>query len=69
MLGDLVDICKLVYLENILIYLYVTEDHTSYVRAVFERLANLKLYLKCKKYTLFLPEVQSLWYVVSVCEV
>ena len=50
MLGDLVDICLVVYLDNILIYLAIDRDYTKYITAVFERLAKSKFYLKHKKY-------------------
>ena len=34
-LGDLVDVCLLVYLNDILIYLATAKDHDRHVRAVF----------------------------------
>ena len=57
MLGDLVDVCVLVYFDVILIYLATVEDYTKLIRAVFEQLAKTKLYLKYCKCALFLLEV------------
>ena len=69
-LGDLVDVYILFYLDNILIYLAMAEDQTRHIRAVFEQLTKSKFYLKYKKYTLFLPEVNSLdmWYLSVECK-
>ena len=39
MLKDLVDTCVLVYLDNILIFLWDEAEHEEHVRSVFERLA------------------------------
>ena len=65
MLGDLVDIYILVYSDDILIYLAIAADYTGYISAVFELLAKSKYYLKCKKYTFFLPKVDFFGHVVS----
>ena len=43
----------------------MAEDYTKSFRAVFEWLAKLKLYLKCKNCALFLPVEEFLGYVVS----
>ena len=69
MLGDLADVCVLVYLDSILFYLATAKDYTRYVRAAFERLANLEFYLKYKKCALLLPDVEFLGHVVSECGV
>ena len=51
-------------LDNLLINLNMTEDHTKYIKAVFKWLAKSKLYFKYKKHTLFLPEVEFIGHVV-----
>ena len=37
---DLVDVCVLVYLDKILMYFSIAEDHTRYIRAEFTRLVK-----------------------------
>ena len=68
-LGDLIDVCLLVYLDDILIYSSIAEDYTRHIRAVIEQLVMSKLYLKYKKCALLLLEVESLGYLVSECGV
>ena len=41
--ADLLDICVLVYLDDILIYSDNSEDHERHVREVLRRLRNNKL--------------------------
>ena len=66
-LGDLLYVYVLVYLDDILIYSATIEDYTRNSRAVFEWLAKSKFYLKYKKCALFLPEVEFLGNVVFEC--
>ena len=42
MLGGLVDLYILVYLDNILIYLAIAKDYSRHIRAVFEWLVRIK---------------------------
>ena len=56
LLADLLDKCVLLYMDDILIYSKVAEDHVVYVKAVFECLAAKKCYIKEKKCAFFLPE-------------
>ena len=65
----MVDVYVFIYLDDFLIYSAIAEDHTRYIRAVFERLSKSKFYLKHKKYALFLPEIDFLGHVVSKSEV
>ncbi len=50
-LVGLIDICCVVYLDDILIYSANPADHQRHVREVLERLRNFKLYLKLSKCT------------------
>ena len=68
-LGDLVDACFLFYSDETLIYFTMNKDHTRDVKSIFEWLVKSKLYLECKKCTLFLLEVELFLYVVSKHEV
>ena len=52
-LGDLVDVYILVYLDDVFIYLSMAEDHTKHVKTIFKWLVKSKLYLKHKKNALF----------------
>ena len=65
MLGDLVDIYVMVYLDNFLIYFAIVKDYTRHLKAVFKWLDKSKFYLNSRKYTLLLPEVEFLVYMVS----
>ena len=63
-LGDLDDVHILLYLYDILIYSAIAEDHTRYIKSVFEWLVKSKFYLKCKKCSLFLPKVEFLVHII-----
>ena len=52
LLGDFIDVCALVHLDDILIFSH-TEKHWKYVCKVFDKLAKFKYYAKNKKYELF----------------
>ena len=65
LLADLLDKCVLVYMDNILIYSKMVDDHAVHVKAVFECLASKNWHVKENKCALFLPEVKFLGYVVS----
>ena len=53
LLGDLVDVCALVYLDDILIFSRTEEEHQEHVRMVFDRLAKFKYHVKHTKCTMF----------------
>ena len=65
LLADLLDKCVLVYMDDILIYSKMVDDHVAHVKAVFECLAAKNWHIKEKKCALFLPEVEFLGHVVS----
>ena len=65
LLADLLDKCVLVYMDNILIYSKMADDHVAHVKAVFERLASKNWHVKEKNCALLLPEVEFLGHVVS----
>ena len=49
LLAYLLDKCVLVYMDYILIYSKMAEEHVAHVKAVFERLAAKKWQVKEKK--------------------
>ena len=50
LLADLLDKCVLVYMDNILIYSKMVDDHVAHVKVVFERLATKNWHVKEKKF-------------------
>ena len=65
LLADLLDVCVLVYMDDILIFSKSAEEHHQHVRQVFERLNKKKWHVKQKKCALFLNKVEFLGHVVS----
>ena len=65
LLADLLDKCVLVYMDDILIYSKMADDHVAHVKAVFEGLGAKNWHIKKNKCTLFLPEVEFLGHLVS----
>jgi Reverse transcriptase (RNA-dependent DNA polymerase)/RNase H-like domain found in reverse transcriptase/Integrase zinc binding domain/Aspartyl protease len=66
---DLLDVCVIVYLDDILIYSNNVEDHERHVRMVLERLRKHKLYGKLSKSTFFTTEIEYLGQIVSPGEI
>ncbi|EPQ25612.1 uncharacterized protein PFL1_06932 [Pseudozyma flocculosa PF-1] len=64
-LGDLLDVFVLVYLDDILIFSKNREDHAGHVRAVLDRLRANRLYCAPGKCEFFQDEVEFLGYRVS----
>jgi hypothetical protein len=54
-----------IYLNNILIYFKLGEDHYTYVRIVIERLKKHKLYTKLSKCFFDVEEVEFLGFIVG----
>ena len=65
LLADLLDKCVLVYMDDILIYSKMADDHVAFVKAVFEYLVTKNWHVNEKKCVLFLHEVELLGHVVS----
>ena len=60
---DMLDVCMVVYLDNILIYSDNMEDHKKHVQEVLQRLHQHKLFTKPKKCEFRLggiPQISSL---------
>ena len=65
LLADLLDVCVLIYMDDILIFSKSAEEHHQHVRQVFECLNERKWHVKQKKCALFLEEVEFLGHIVS----
>ena len=61
---DLLDICVLVYLDDILIYSDNSEDHECHVCEVLRRLRNKKLYARTDKCSFHKDMVEYLGYIL-----
>jgi hypothetical protein len=64
-LSRLVDYFIIIYLNNILIYSKLREDHYTYIRIIIERLRKHKLYTKLSKCFFNIKEVKFLGFIVG----
>jgi hypothetical protein len=62
---DFLDLCVLVFLDDIVVYSATFEDHVRDVRAVFQRLQKAGLYAKRSKCSLFRTEIEFLGHIVG----
>jgi hypothetical protein len=62
----LVDICYVVYLDNILIYSDIRKQHMRDLRVVLERLRKFALYISFKKCKFFTDTIEFLSYTISI---
>jgi len=65
MFSDLLDVCIVVYLDNILIYSDDIMQHRSHVKEVLKRLQKVGLYTKAEKCEFYLDSVEYLGYILS----
>jgi len=63
--SDLLDVCIVVYLDDILIYSDDITQHQSHVKEVLKRLRKAGLYAKAEKCEFHLDSVEYLGYVLS----
>ena len=63
--ADMLDVCVVVYLDDILIYSDNMEDHKKHIREVLRRLRQHKLFAKPKKCEFHLDSVEYLRYFLS----
>ena len=65
-LDDLLDVCCVVYLNNILIYSQSRNQHQHHVRAVLEHLHKYWLYAKLSKCSFGIDTVNFLGFIISL---
>ena len=64
-LSDLLDIYCVVYLDNIVIYLNILEEHVVHVKNMLEWLQRWRLYAKLSKCTFHTTEIGFLSFVIT----
>jgi hypothetical protein len=62
---DLLDVCVVVYLDDILVYSKTRADHEKHLRMVLERLQKHQLYAKLSKCSFFVTEIEYLGHIIS----
>ncbi|TMC19484.1 MAG: hypothetical protein E6J34_15270 [Chloroflexi bacterium] len=62
---DLLDVCVIVYLDDILVYSKNKEEHEQHLRQVLQRLKNNQLYAKLSKCTFFTNSIEYLGHIVD----
>ena len=62
---DLLDVCVVVFLDDICVYSRTPEEHEKHLRLVLERLREHKLYAKASKCEFFKEEVEFLGFTVG----
>jgi len=63
--SDLLDVCVMIYLDDILIYLNNMSKHYQYVKEVLKHLYKASLYAKAEKYEFHSELVEYLGYILS----
>ena len=62
---DLLDICLIIYMDDLLVYSKTQEEHDSHVLLVLKRLREHGIYAKLKKYSFDCNQVEFLGNVIS----
>jgi len=63
--SDLLDICVMIYLDNILIYSNNMSEHYWHIKEVLKYLCKASFYIKAEKCEFYLELVKYLGYVLS----
>ena len=62
---DLLDVCVIVYLDDILVYSKNKEEHEQHLRQVLQRLKDNQLYAKLSKCTFFANSIEYLGHIAD----
>jgi len=65
MFSDLLDVCIVVYLDDILIYSNDIMQYQSHIKEILKRLQKAKLYVKAEKCKFHSDSMEYLGYVLS----
>ena len=63
--SDILDVCAVIYLDNILIYLSNMSKHHQHIKEVLKHLCKASLYAKLEKYKFYSKLVEYLGYILS----
>ena len=63
--SDLLDVCVMIYLDDILIYSNNMSEHHQHVKEVLKYLYKAGLYAKAEKYEFYSESVEYLGYILS----
>jgi hypothetical protein len=62
---DMLDICVIVYMDDILVYSKAPEEHEQHLRRVLQRLREHQLYAKPSECTLFTDTIEYLGHLIT----
>ena len=68
-LSRLINYFIVIYLNNILIYFKLKEDHYAYIRIIIKRLKKHKLYIKLSKCFFNIKEIEFLGFIIGFIRV
>jgi hypothetical protein len=68
-LSKLINYFIVIYLNNILIYFRLGEDHYAYIKIIIERLRKHKLYIKLSKCFFNINKVEFLGFIIGFIRV
>ena len=63
--SDFLDVCVIIYLDNILIYLNNMSEHHQHVKEVLKYFCKADFYAKAEKYKFYSESVEYLGYILS----
>lgn len=64
-LREYLDLFYLAYLDDILIYSRIEEEHTAYIRVILQKLRDAGLFTKMSKCEFFIPETKFLGMIIG----
>ena len=65
-LAGIINKFYIVYLDDILIFLYTKEEYLSYIKRVLDRLRQFRLFISLKKYEFFINKIEFLGFIISL---